>query len=404
MKIKVKGRIRDLLAFRRLVPERQKRFASAPVLSRGAAPINQTAKQLHPTRQNLVVSQVRQETPTTRTFRLTADSVSGTSSLAPFRAGQYLSLKLELDGSTITRPYSISSAPFEAAGADGYYEITIRKNEDGFLTPRIWENWSAGTRIVSSEPTGLFYHEPLRDGRKLVGLAGGSGIAPFCSMAKEIVLGSMDASLLLLYGSVSREDIVFCDILSGLENEAPEKIRTVHVLSSGENAEGFEQGFITADLIRKTADVENSTFFICGPQAMYDFVFKELAQLNLPQRRIRSEVYGSTVHIEQAPGYPREVVGQTFNLKVHIGGVTADITAAAGESLLVAMERAGLAPPSSCRSGECGWCHSRLVSGEVYVHPERDGRRAADKKYGWIHPCSSYPLTDLEISVPRSDR
>jgi ferredoxin len=137
---------------------------------------------------------------------------------------------------------------------------------------------------------------------------------------------------------------------------------------------------------------------------MYDFVFKELAQLNLPRRRIRSEVYGSAVHIEQAPGYPREILGKTFNLKVHIGSITADLAAAAGESLLVAMERAGLAPPSSCRSGECGYCHSRLISGEVYINPDRDGRRAADLKYGWIHPCSSYPLTDLEISVPRGDQ
>ncbi|MBN1263989.1 MAG: iron-sulfur cluster-binding domain-containing protein [Anaerolineales bacterium] len=404
MKIKVKGRIRDLLAFRRLVPARRKRFASAPVLSRGAAPLNQLVGQLHPARQNLIVSQVRQETPTTRTFRLTADSESGTSSLAPFRAGQYLSLKLEVNGSTITRPYSISSAPFEAAGTDGYYEITIRKNENGFLTPRIWENWNVGTRIVSSEPTGLFYHEPLRDSRRIVGLAGGSGIAPFCSMAKEIVSGSMDALLLLLYGSVSREDIVFYDQLSALEIEAPENIRVVHVLSSGEKAEGFEQGLLTADLIRKTADVENSTFFICGPQVMYDFVFNELAQLNLPQRRIRSEVYGSAVHIEQAPGYPLEAAGQTFHVKVHIGGVTANLAALAGESLLVTMERAGLAPPSRCRSGECGWCHSHLVSGEVYIHPGRDGRRAADLKYGWIHPCSSYPISDLEISVPRGDQ
>jgi hypothetical protein len=42
-----------------------------------------------------------------------------------------------------------------------------------------------------------------------------------------------------------------------------------------------------------------------------------------------------------------------------------------------------------------------LVSGDVYVIPDNDGRRGADKHFGYIHPCASYPLTDLEIVVPR---
>ena len=65
------------------------------------------------------------------------------------------------------------------------------------------------------------------------------------------------------------------------------------------------------------------------------------------------------------------------------------------------MERANLAPPSQCRSGECGFCRSLLVSGEVYVLPDSDGRRAADRQFGYIHPCASYPLSDLEVTVPR---
>ena len=69
------------------------------------------------------------------------------------------------------------------------------------------------------------------------------------------------------------------------------------------------------------------------------------------------------------------------------------------QSLLDAMEKAGIRVPSDCRSGICGWCHSRLVSGEVYVPAKADGRRLADKKFGWIHPCSSYPLSDIEIEV-----
>ena len=68
--------------------------------------------------------------------------------------------------------------------------------------------------------------------------------------------------------------------------------------------------------------------------------------------------------------------------------------------MLIALERAGLAPPAQCRSGICGYCRSRILGGSVYVLPGSDGRREADRRLGYMHPCSSYPLTDLEIRLP----
>jgi ferredoxin-NADP reductase len=402
MKVNVKVHIRDLLAFRGLVPWRRKRFAQAPAEPLGLDPMNKLAQQLHPDRQQLVIAAKRDETSTTRTFKLIPDPDSDTSELAYFRAGQYLSLKVEVNGDRITRPYSISSAPFEALGADGFYEITVRKEKDGFLTPYMWDNWTVGSKITSSGPCGQFYHEPMRDTKKIVGLAGGSGITPFCSMAREIVYGDMDAELLLLYGSSDEDDIVYYEQFKELEEKAPDRIRVVHVLSCEEvSLEGCEQGFITADTIRKHADVENSSFFVCGPQAMYEFVGKELATFDLPPKRIRREVYGEVKDVTQSPGFPRKVAGQTFRLKVHIGGFTTEVPASAAETVLVAMERANLAPPSECRSGECGFCRAQLVSGDVYTNPDSDGRRAADKQFGYVHPCSSYPITDLEVAVSR---
>jgi ferredoxin-NADP reductase len=402
MKVRVRGHIRDLLAFRKLVPKRKKRFARSSAAALDVDPMNKLARRLHPGSQPLVIADIRDETKTTKTFRLVPDPDSPTTELAYFRAGQYLSLKVEVNGARVTRPYSISSAPFEALGAGGSYEITVRKQQNGFLTPHMWENWKVGTKVRSSGPCGVFYHEPLRDSRKIVGLAGGSGIAPFRSMARAIVHGELDAELLLLYGSSDEEDIVFHRELTELEQKAPDKIRVVHVLSCEQvSLEGCEQGFITADLIRKHADVENSSFFVCGPQAMYEFIDEELPKLDLPIRRIRREVYGELEDVTRSPGFPREVADQTFRLEVHVGGVTTEVPARAVETVLVAMERANLAPPSECRSGECGFCRSLLVDGDVYVNPESDGRRSADRRFGYIHPCSSYPITDIEVTIPR---
>jgi ferredoxin-NADP reductase len=389
MKVNVKGHLRDLLAFRGLVPKRKKRFARSSAQPLGLDPVNVLAQQLHPESQSLVI-------------KLGIAPGSGVGRLAYFRAGQYLSLKVEAGGVGITRPYSIASAPYESLGSDGTYQITMKKVEGGFLTPYAWDHWGVGTEITSSGPAGTFYHEPMRDARTIVGLAGGSGITPFRSIAREIVYGDLDAELLLLYGSSDEDDIVFYEELKDLEASAPGKIKVVHVLSCEEvTLAGCEQGFITADTIGKYADVDHSSFFLCGPQAMYEFVEKELAALNLPRRRIRREVYGAVKDVTQAPGFPLELAGETFQVTVHIGGLTIQMPAKAVETVLVALERANLAPPSQCRSGECGFCRSLLMSGDVYIQPDSDGRRAADKRLGYIHPCASYPLADLELAIAR---
>jgi len=402
MKVSVRGGIFDLLAFRGLPGKRKKQIAQASAQPLPVHPVNQLAQQLHPAKLQLVVTGVRDETKSTRTFRLAPNPGSNTESLPAFRAGQYVSLKASVDGSHITRPYSISSAPFEAQGEDGFYEITMRKDDHGFFTPYVWDTWQAGTAVESSEPVGFFYYEPLRDANAMVGLAGGSGITPFRSMAREIVHGDLDAELLLLYGSSDEEHIVFYDEFKELEGISDGKVRVVHVLSCDVvSLEGCEQGFITADVMRKYADVENSSFFICGPQAMYAFVEGEVAKLGLPHRRVRWEVYGEQKDIASYPSFPAKVVSKTFQMQVQTGGMTKEIPAKATETVLVAMERAGLAAPAQCRSGECGYCRSLLVSGDVFIVPDSDGRRAADKQFGFIHPCSSYPLSDLRLKVPR---
>ena len=141
------------------------------------------------------------------------------------------------------------------------------------------------------------------------------------------------------------------------------------------------------------------SIFLCGPQAMYNFVDKEIATLGLRRKFIRHELFGEYFGPAKEADYPKDVAPE-FKLTVRIAGHEQTITAPADTSLLRTMEAAGIAAPAHCRSGECGWCHSRLVSGDVYIPEDADGRRAADKKFGWIHPCCSYPVSDVTVDVP----
>ena len=215
--------------------------------------------------------------------------------------------------------------------------------------------------------------------------------------------GKLNISLTVLYGSSEEDDILFYNEFKDYEKRHPEKIKIVNILSCEEvNLPDCEQGFITAQLIEKYCKLNNTSFFICGPQVMYDFIDKELKKFNLPQNRIRKEFFGEIKDVVNLPRFPKEKIKKTFKIKVHIGNLFKEISANANESVLIAMERAKLAPPSICRSGKCGFCRSVLLSGEIFVNPKNDGRRAADKILKYFHPCSSYPLSNLEIEVPRS--
>ncbi|HUM81850.1 MAG TPA: iron-sulfur cluster-binding domain-containing protein [Methanothrix sp.] len=398
----VKGNIQDLVAFLMLVPKRKYFLRRLSVQNIEEPYINILSDKLHPVIQNLKIAEIINETKTTRTYRLMADKAKGTQALAYFRAGQYISIKERINDHAVSRPYSIASSPQDAL--DGFYDITIKRLEGGFLTTHIWETWKAGYPVSASGPYGLMYHEPLRDSGTVVGLAGGSGITPFRSMVREMAAGKLNIKLKLIYGCSDGQDIIFFDELNKYAREMPDRFRIVYVFSGclprKDCPDPIEEGFITADIINRHSDPSKDSYFICGPAVMYDFVAGELEKLSIPRKRIRMEAYGEIKNPTLFKDYPYEAQGKTFTIKVHDGKDTITIPALASESVLVALERGKLSPPSVCRSGECQFCRTRLISGKIWVSPKNDGRRQADKLFGYMHPCASFPVSDLELALP----
>ena len=355
---------------------------------------NILAAKLHPGAQKAVVKAIK-EHKGAKTFILGSADEGGR--LAYFRAGQYISVALDIDGARLCKPYTLSSNPKDAL-EEGTYGITVKETPDGFGSKHILENWAVGTQLTVSGPLGDFYYVGLRDAANVVALAGGSGITPFLSMARAIASGIEDFNLTILYGSRTRDNILLKDELNEAEAASNGKVKVVHILSD-EKAEGFENGFINAGLIKKYAPEGDYTILVCGPKAMYRFAEGEIALLEKPRRRVRFELSGEYGSPTADAEYPADKAGKTFKVKVLVRGEEYLTECKSEQGLLDSMERAGIRVPSDCRSGQCGWCHSRLVSGQVYVPAKADGRRAADKKFGWIHPCSSYPLSDIEIEV-----
>ncbi|MBQ0072259.1 MAG: 2Fe-2S iron-sulfur cluster binding domain-containing protein [Spirochaetales bacterium] len=381
------GRIRllDILRFKNLASARDKVIQKAPPSPIPSSfPINEEAKELHPENQTMVVKAILDHPKAgAKTFVL--EKKDG-SEPAFFRAGQYVSIRLEIDGSTVTRPYSLSSSPKDAE--EGRYAITVKGNGEGLVSSYLLSSLKVRDELSASGPQGNFYYERLRDSRTVVALAGGSGITPFFSMAQAIRDGYEDFSLILLYGSRRKEGILFEDELKEITRET-DKVKVVHVLSE-EEREGYEKGFLNRNLIQRYGGDEYS-LFLCGPSGMYRFLEKEIDGLDLPRRRVRREVMGSQATLDGEE--------KRFRLEVHQCGKVFLGALSSKETLLVALERNGIPAPSRCRSGECGWCRSHLLSGSVTT-PVEDYRRYQDKEGKEIHPCVTYPLSDIVLEVP----
>ena len=385
----------DMLKFKNLSKTRREAIAALPTKPLPKSyTTNEKADFMHPKYQDVRIKAMRPNGPDAVT--VTLQSLDGRA-LAPFRAGQYLSLSVDAEGSTTTRSYSLCGSP--ARSWEGEYDITVKRVEDdGFVSRFIQDEWKPGLEIRVSAPQGHLYYEPLRDEKKVLALAGGSGITPFVGMACAIRDGYEDFDLTILYGSRLEKDILYRKELDEIAAACP-KVHVVHVLSD-EEKEGFEHGFLSAELIGKYAAGEPVTVFMCGPQAMYNFLDGVVAELGLDRKHVRRELFGVIKDPWNLPGYPESGKGATFTAQVTIFDKSYTIPVRADEPLLTAFDRAGLHTPSRCRSGECGWCRSRLLSGEVYIPEKTDGRREADKEFGYIHPCSAFPLSDVTVEVP----
>ena len=376
----------DMLKFKNLRKNRAEMIASAEAKPLpGTYRVNELAKRLHPTAQYLKIAEIVQETHDAKSFVLVPDEEAGTRELAPFKAGSYINVRTTLAGSVARRTYSLSSSPKEAL--EGKYRITVKLKEGGFLSAWLHNEAKVGDKLTATEPGGHVTHSGIRDCKKVVALAGGSGITPFMSMAKAIDEGTEDFEMTLLYGARTEADLVFRADFDAIAARCP-KVKVVYVLSE-EQKEGFEAGFITAELIKKYAGAEQFSIYAVGPGAMCDFLARELPKLGLAQKFIRMERTEDVCDAGEVKDY---------TLTVHYRDELHTIPARSDETVLTAFERAGLAVNNKCRVGYCGFCRSRLVKGEYHAN-RYEQLRIADKQFHYFHPCCSYPMSDMEIEV-----
>ena len=311
--------------------------------------------------------------------------------LPPFKAGQFLTFSLRVADAdaaaagaqrTITRCYSLSDRP-----QPGSYRVTIKRvtppsgradlppgASSGHFHDRVRE----GDVLQVKAPSGHFFIDPDLAVPAVL-IAGGIGITPMMSMLRWCLAEQPGRIVHLYYGLRNGDEHAFKQVLEELAAAHPAfHLNVVYSRPGANDVLGRDYhagGHVDVELLRRTLPHGRHQFYVCGPVAMMESLVPALAAWGVPRPDIHFEAFGpASVRIEPAgPGEDAAALAAPVEVHCQRSGRT---LAWDGQdaSLLDFAERHGVEVDSGCRSGSCGTCETRLVSGSVrYAHaPDHD--------------------------------
>lgn len=381
--------LKQVVGFQEALSHQEQLALKGSNFSEHKGKVSNNINQLHPKRLELQVTEIFEDTASTKTLRL---AKSDHSLLPPFQAGQYINLFANVEGTDSARPYAISSS----SQTREYYDLTIKRATPGFVTHHLLDNVKLGDTLTTSGPMGTFYHNPLFPAKELVFLAGGSGIAPARSMIREIADRKLDYKFHLIYLSSFEDDVIFDEELQQLNAEC--EFLTYHKVISRptDNYQGLSGRLTQARLRELIGSVDGKMFYLCGPTPFNESCREHLQTMSVKPRYIRIEANGPPKNPETLGGWP-EGLAADQEVTVTIQG-QGSFKARVDEPLLNSMERNGYSAENACRSGECSLCRIKVVKGSVF-NPAEAHLRKSDAQYGWCHSCVAFPTQDIEIQI-----
>lgn len=234
-------------------------------------------------RKPYTIEYIGKETPDVNLFKLKAAD----SSKLDFEPGMFVMLSCEnpAEGVPLARAYSIASAPQE-----DYLEFIIGMIHGKFTS--LLDNAKVGDTLYVSGPHGQFKFSP-NDDKKVLFVAGGTGIAPFISMLHSIKLLGTHNDVHMLYSVRYPNEIIRKDELAELASQIGLKLNvTVTRPQQGDGWTG-ETGHIDADMVKRLVpDYGQRTAYICGPLAFSKAMMAALKELEVPESKVKADVWG----------------------------------------------------------------------------------------------------------------
>ena len=304
-------------------------------------------------------------------------------------AGQHVKIRLNLEGETQVRHYSIS-----APSGDRQLRITVKAVKDGKVSRYLNKSLKEGDGLEISPPLGSFVLCPDKKARRThYFFCAGSGITPIFSMISTVLAQEPNSVARLLYANKNHKACIFADALDKLVGQYGDRLTLEHchsspswLASSPWYSGRIDKTAITRFIQTYPPYAQDVHYYLCGPGSFLADNRQVLMDLDVPQSRIHMESFGgqSSVPTEE---------GKTASLSVELGGQHYQLDVEAGQTLLQAMQEHQIPAPFSCEGGVCSTCQCQIVKGQVkmlnnLVLTEQD---EAD---GQILACQSIALTN----------
>ena len=277
-------------------------------------------------------------------------------SLPAFSGGAHVVVEMDDHGTRRMNPYSLMSAPSDTTG----YEISVRRDDVGRGgSLYLHQHVKVGDDLVISAPVNLFGLD--LQAKKHLMLAGGIGITPF--IAQMAQLSAMAGRFELHYAARNPGLAAYADDLRARYGD---RVQLYY--------DDQDQKIALAPLL--AGQPLGTHLYVCGPKGMIDWVRRTATDMGWPQQ---------CVHYEEFLAPP---TGKPFQVELAASQKT--ITVGPDQSLLEAIEAAGVDAPYLCRGGACGQCETDVVSCDGHIqhhdHWLSDEEKATGRK---IMPCVS---------------
>jgi len=349
----------------------------------------------------LRVARIFDETHNVKTFRMVPLAGGG----LPFEAhpGQYINLMLTIEGKRVNRSYTISSAPTRNA----YVEISVKR--DGLASKYLHASIKEGDTIKVGAAAGKFFFVG-DESQRVILVAGGVGITPMMSVIRALTDRCWAGDIYLIFAVKKREDVVYERELEYLKARYP-NLHVLITLSGDAEAkpDGLWEGThgrISKEMVEKFVPGPlKDRVMLCGPAPQMAAARKVFVdELRVPNELVHEEAFVS-------PPAPKDEDAAAAAMRAP----AAEAADAAGEyvvtfkrsgkqvetvglTVLEAAEEIDVAIPFECRSGICGQCKCKLISGRV-VMESQDALTASDKAKGLILACQARPTQNCEIEA-----
>ena len=314
-----------------------------------------------------------------------------------FKQGQYITVKLTVNGEELRRSYSICTSPY----SEKELRVAVKEVQDGRASTLMNRTWKVGDTVEVMTPMGNFSSVLSGNNKKnYVLFAGGSGITPMMSILKSVLYIEKQSNVTLVYANRDEDSVIFSSEIQKIASENADRVKVLNVYDNPKTqVSDLQKGLLSVDRVKAIVEnyggVNADEYFICGPGPMMENIKQALEGLKIAKEKIHIEYFSAVADaVAKAEGVV--VTGADVNSEITViqyGIETTMKLNTAGLTILDAAIDAGVDAPFSCKGAVCCTCRAKVIEGKAKMD-NNFALTDAEVEEGFILTCQAHPLTE----------